>query len=479
MATKRTRRDFLAAAGNAARAGAAAAVAAALRGCAPKLDEQRGPTVGRRPNILFLFADDLGYGDLGCYGCRDARTPAIDGLAAEGVRFRQYYAAAPECSPTRTALLTGRYLQRVGGLECAIGINNVGRYDDAIRLANRHDLGLPASETTISRLLKDAGYATAVYGKWHLGYEKKFLPPRHGFDHFVGILGGNCDYFHHCEPAGNKTLYENDRPIERDEYMTDLITNESVAFLRRRAAAKDGRPFFLYVCYTAPHSPYQGPGDRRPAKLPADDWNQGTRAKFVELVEHMDKGVAKILDALADAGLADRTLVFFVSDNGANRKGRNAPFSGYKSSLYEGGIRVPCIVRWPGVLPKGVTAEHVAITMDLSVSMVRAAGAAAPRGRPFDGIDILADVASGRAPRKRTLFWRARRGERTWRAVRDGSLKLLSRQDGAAVTEWLFDLAADPGEKTNLIADRPREARRLKSLLAAWEKQVQHTRGTT
>jgi arylsulfatase A-like enzyme len=473
MTAKQTRREFLAKAATAAAAGVAGA------GCRTALDgEPRGVGMRRRPNIVFLFADDMGYGDLGCYGCPDARTPVVDRLAREGVRFTEYYAAAPECTPTRTALMTGRYLHRVGGLECAIGIANVGRYDDAIRLAARHDLGLPAAETSIARMLKDAGYATAVYGKWHLGYEQKFLPPRHGFDHFVGILGGNCDYFHHCEPAGNRTLYENDRPIERDEYMTDLITNESVAFLRRQVgrSGPQRRPFFLYVSYTAPHSPYQGPNDRRPTKVPQDQWNRGTRSKYVEMVEYMDAGIGRILDALVAGGFDGETLVIFASDNGANPKGRNAPFAGHKSGLYEGGIRVPCIARWPGVLPRGRVSHQPAITMDLSLSMVRAAGAGPPKDRPFDGIDLLGEAAAGRAAHPRTLFWRARRGERTWRAVRDGSMKYLSRHDGDKQAEWLFDLAADPGEKHDLLARRGDETSRLKGLLAEWEREVRHSR---
>ncbi|MBM4018032.1 MAG: N-acetylgalactosamine-6-sulfatase [Planctomycetes bacterium] len=431
-----------------------------------------GPPAGRRPNIVFILADDLGYGDIGCYGCRDIRTPAIDGLAAEGVRFSQYYAAGAECTPTRTALLTGRYFHRVGGLECAIGTGNVGRYDDAVRLAAQHDLGLPAEETSIARLIKDAGYRTAVCGKWHLGYEPKFLPSRHGFDRFIGILGGNADYFHHCETDGTKVLYENDRPVERPEYLTDLITDESVAFIRAAA----GAPFFLYVAYTAPHSPYQGPKDRSPAPVPKEKAEAGTRAKLIEMIEAMDAGVGKILRALDEKGLAAGTLVFFVSDNGGTGPGTNTPLSGGKGTTREGGIRVPCIARWPGVLPRGRAVETPAITMDLSVSLVAAAGARWPAGRTPDGIDILAYVRDGTAPPARPLFFRNRRGENTWRAVRDGSMKHLSRQSGEKTEQWLYDLAADAAEKNDLAAARPDEVKRLKALLAAWEKEVQPRR---
>ncbi|HUT34383.1 MAG TPA: sulfatase-like hydrolase/transferase [Planctomycetota bacterium] len=459
MKERATRREFLRTAAGAA---AMAAVGSACDREEPK---------GKRPNIVFILSDDQGYGDLGCYGATDLKTPCIDGLAAEGVRFTQYYAAAPECTPTRTALLTGRYLHRVGGLECAIGTTNVGRYDDAIRLAEKHELGLPVEETSIARMLNDAGYATAVYGKWHLGYEPKFLPRRHGFDQFKGILGGHCDYFHYVEITGVKTLYENDEPATDGRYMTDLITEESVKFIGRQSSAK---PFFLYVAYTAPHSPYQGPKDRQPERVPKEKWDDGPRAKYAEMVEHMDKGVGQILKALADKGLADDTLVVFASDNGGDPRGSNAPFSGRKSSLYEGGIRVPCIARWPGALPKGVVSHQPCITMDLTASLARAAGVTPPR--PFDGMDILGHVGAGAKDFARTLFWRARRGERTWRAVRDGSLKYLSRQDGEKLEEWLFDLEADPAEKNDLLAARPGDARRLKGLLGDWEKQVQHRR---
>ena len=204
-----------------------------------------------KPNIVLIMADDLGYGDVACYGCTDIRTPAIDSLAARGVRFTTFYANAPECTPTRTALLTGRYQHRVGGLECALGISNVGRYDDAIRLRETNDLGLPSRETSIARMLKNAGYKTAISGKWHLGYEPKFFPLEHGFDHWFGPVGGAVDYFHHCEYTGQPALYLNDQPVNREGYLTDLITDDAVRFIERSRP----NPFFLYVAYTAPHWP--------------------------------------------------------------------------------------------------------------------------------------------------------------------------------------------------------------------------------
>ncbi|MCC6352652.1 MAG: sulfatase-like hydrolase/transferase, partial [Verrucomicrobiae bacterium] len=269
---------------------------------APSLSTAASPA--HKPSIIFLLADDLGWGDVGCYGANGVRTPHIDRLAAEGARFTQCYSNGPECSPTRAAFLTGRYQQRVGGLECAIGIGGVGRYDDAIRLAGRHDLGLPPEEISIARLLKDAGYATAVVGKWHLGYEDKFSPNRHGFDHALYALGGGMDYFHHVEdaPAYTPVLRLNGAPATRPGYFTDVIADECVRWIGEREGT---RPFFLYVPFTAPHSPYQAPYEAGPSPLAADStrWKQGTAPPeiYAAMIERMDAAIGRILAALADA----------------------------------------------------------------------------------------------------------------------------------------------------------------------------------
>ena len=412
-----------------------------------------------RPNIVLILADDMGYGDIGCYGCTDTRSPALDRLAGQGVRFTNFYANAPECTPTRTALMTGRYQQRVGGLECAIGTGNVGRYDDAIRLANRHELGLPVGQTTIIRLLKQVGYEAAGFGKWHLGYEPKFWPLEHGFDHFFGPLGGGVDYYFHTEWHGWHVLHENGRPVHRDGYMTDLITDGAVEFVRRHDKPT---PFFLYGPYTAPHTPLQPPDDKPTVARTKENWNQGTRKTYALMVERLDRGIGRILEALDKARLSDNTLVIFASDNGGTRTARNAPFSGYKGGLMEGGIRVPCIARWPGVLPQGKVTEWMAISMDFSVSIVRAAGATWPTDRPPDGIDILKLIEEDRPPEPRALFWRQRRGDLTWRAVRHGPLKYLWRQDGPEKEEYLFDLVRDPAEKNSLVRSRGDDLARLK-----------------
>src|SRR5436190_6704136 len=323
-----------------------------------------------RPNIVLVLADDMGYGDLGCYGCSDIRTPNIDSLAKQGLRLTSFYSNGPECTPTRTGLMTGHYQQRIGGLECAIGLGNVGRYDDAIRLANQHELGLPPEQSVLARSLKGAGYATAICGKWHLGYEPKFLPLKHGFDYAFGPLGGAVDYFHHHEPGGEPMLYLNDRPHSREGYMTDLIADEACAFIRRTT-----QPFFLYVPFTAPHSPFQGPSDGGQPPVDADGMNRGSRAKYIEMVERLDTCVGKILKSLDESGAAANTLVIFASDNGGPMHSRNEPFSGRKGTTYEGGIRVPCIMRWPGKLIAPSESSQVGITMDLTASILNLAGA--------------------------------------------------------------------------------------------------------
>jgi len=429
-----------------------------------------------KPNIVFILADDMGYRDIGSYGVKDIKTPVLDRLATQGVRFTQFYANGPECSPTRTALLTGRYQQRVGGLESAIGSGNIGRYDAAARLRQTHDLGLPASETSLGQLLKGAGYATALFGKWHLGYEAKFAPGRHGFDRNFYCEGGGMDYFHHVEPTPDgfiDSLYLDGRPVKRPGYFTDLVADEAERFI----AAKRDQPFFLYLPFTAPHAPFQGPDEWHPEHLPKDSprWPQGKAPPqvYAAMVERLDQAVGRVLASLEKAGLAENTLVVFTSDNGGTGSARPMGLRGNKGVTFEGGIRVPCIVRWPGRLPAGATTDQVALTFDLTASMARIAGAQLPAGRTFDGIDVLARLQERQPDLPRTVFWRGRRGTNDWKAAREGSLKyVVNTAAGAIKTEGLFDLAADMAEHHDLLASRPADAERLRGLLAAWEKEV-------
>ena len=281
-----------------------------------------------RPNVLFLLADDLGYGDLRCYGREDIKTPNLDRLASQGVRFTNHYANGPECTPTRAAFLTGRYQQWIGGLECAIGTGNVGRYDDAIRLREKESLGLPVEEKTIARRLQEVGYRTAITGKWHLGYEPKFAPHRHGFDESFYCIGGGMDYFHYLDTVAGYNLFQDGKPIRRDGYFTDMLTDEAIKFLMQ----KDDRPFFLYVPFTCPHSPFQGPDDRQTDPLPLDSplWNQGAAPPevYIAMIERMDQRIGDLLRELEQRGFAENTIVIFASDNGGTRSARNTPLSG-------------------------------------------------------------------------------------------------------------------------------------------------------
>lgn len=423
----------------------------------------RARAAPRPPNIVLILADDLGSGDLSSYGCPDIHTPNIDSIGRAGVCFTRFYANGPECSPTRSALLTGRYQQRVGGLECAIGVGDVGRYDDAIWLQKRGQLGLPVSEITLPQMLKRHGYHTGCFGKWHLGYPEKFWPIRHGFDESFGILGGNADYFTHTEEDGRPVLYHNTSLVERKGYITDLIAEAAVEWLKRRS----GRPFFLYVPFTAPHTPIQDPDGLDPQTGTAPR-RQGDRSVYAKMVERMDARVGAVLAQLHSMGAAENTIVIFLSDNGGDPNGRNAPLRGRKSSLWEGGIRVPCLMRWPGMLPQGPTIAQVSLTMDLAPTLLAAAGASPPRGRKLDGLDLLPVWTGQREPFPRTLFWRFKRGDRARKAVRHGDMKLVI-DDG---TEELHDLAADELEQNNLLPNAARTAAELKARLAAWEKDV-------
>ena len=431
-----------------------------------------------KPDIVLIVADNLGHGDLSCYGCKDIKTPNIDRIAAEGVRFSNFYSNGPECSPTRTALMTGRYQQRIPGLECAFGTGNVGRYDDAIALAEKHNLGLPPKENVLIPALNDAGYRTIGLGKWHLGYEKHLLPPHHGFDYFLAALGGTMDYFYHNEPTGEHVLYENLNQVRRDRYFTDVITDGAVEFLEQQPRSQ---PIFLYLPYNAPSAPFQHP-DRKPDKpkvsnkWDSKDWQKGDRDTLRLIIERLDEGVGKIVKTLEATGRAERTLLIFCSDNGAYPiAASNAPFRGHASELLEGGIHVACMARWPGRLPVGVVDSRPTLTFDLSASILAAAGAVPRRDRPLDGVDVIGQISAKKTPQLRTLFWRSRRADRTWKAVRKGNLKYVSKKDDDSFEEHFFNVDSDPGERKDLLKVMPAQVAALKLELANWELAMKKT----
>lgn len=427
----------------------------------------------RQPNIVFMLADDLGYGDLPSFGATDVSTPHLDRLGKEGVRFTQAYANGPECTPSRTSILTGRHPQRPGGLECPVGTGNVGRYDDAIRLRAQNDLGLPPRMAVLAPGLKQAGYATALIGKWHLGYEPRFNPLNQGFDRFFGILGGNVDYFRHIELSDLPVFIEGRDPVNREGYMTDLFRDEAVSFIRQQPS---DRPFFLFLSFTAPHFPFQPPGAADEPMPTAEQWTKGTRKDYVAMIENMDEAVGAVMTAVRAAGADDNTLIVFASDHGAMAPGSNAPYRDFKETLFEGGIRTPVLARWPGQMAAGTVEDRPWTLMDLTASFLQLAKATPPDGQPLDGHPVLVDVIEGNASPARDFFWRARRGDRTWRAVRSGEWKWIGREDAGEQEEWLFHLDNDPTETTDAKAAQPGEVARLKGLVKTWENEVRPVR---
>ena len=424
------------------------------------------PVVGAqqpaRPNVVLIITDDLGYGDLGSYGATDIRTPNIDGLARDGARLTQFYANAPTCTPTRAGLITGRWQQRVS-LEYPLGLHRPGDYD----------LGLRATGRTLPQLLKNAGYATALVGKWHLGWKPEFSPIRHGFDYFFGLKAGFHDFYTHTTPdapgSGGRDLYENDSLVDIPGYTTDLITERSVRFIEKNARG----PFFIDVSYNAPHWPYQVPDKPSVARdsarhlRPWDD-STSTRADYAAMVERVDGGVGQILAALDRLGIRENTLVILTNDNGGEWLSRNTPFFHSKFTVWEGGLRVPAIVRWPGRIRPGTVSHQVGITMDFTRSILAAARAPLPAELKLDGIDIL-PILSGQAPeQERTLYWRTLMPPRRQAAIRSGDWKMVFD----AVTPMLFNLKNDVGERVNLVAANPAIAKRLFELYRAWEEEV-------
>lgn len=408
----------------------------------------------RAPNVLFVLADDLGYADLSCYGRRDFETPALDRLAAQGVRCTTAYANSAVCSATRVALITGRYQYRlrVGLEEPLLG----GR------------LGLPATHPTLPSLLRDRGYRTALVGKWHLGELPDFDPLRSGYESFWGIRGGGVDYFTHVSFSGKADLWDGATPVSSVGYLTDLLADRAIAELE--AARDDGRPWLLSLHFTAPHWPWEGPGDTAESERLAGiggprallDFDGGSAATYAAMVRRLDAQLGRVLAALRATGAERDTIVVFTSDNGGERFSDNWPFTGRKTELLEGGLRIPAIVRWPGVVAPGTTTDAPIATMDWLPTLLAAAGAAPDPATPSDGIDVRAALTGGAVP-ERTLFWRYK--SHGQRAARRGRWKYLRMGE----QEFLFDVVADPLERANLRGRRPEEFAALQAAWTAWD----------
>jgi len=419
------------------------------------------------PNVIFLLVDDMGYADVGCMGSPDIKTPNIDRIAAEGVRMTDCYASAPVCSPTRAAFLTGLWQQRTG-IEWAIGLTSeeAKRVNgELVKAKEPFTMGLAPSDSYLTPLLKKHGYGTAAYGKWHLGFKPEYNPVNHGFDEYWGIIGGQCDYYQYYYLGGMKQLYEKTEMTTAEGYITDLINQRTVRYIREEGTS----PFFIYIPYNAVHHPYHVPGDPTQTYT-NENKNDGTRAGYAKMVESIDKGVGEMFAALEEKGILDNTLIIFSSDNGGERFSDNGPLFNHKTTLWEGGIRVPCLMRWPrGGLPAGKVSSQPAITMDLTATILAAAGVPLPKNQPTDGINLLPILRDEQEPVvDRTFCWRVDRTRRRMKAIRHGDWKYV--QDD--MMELLFNLRDDIGEHDNLYYEQLDKVKELKEKLAAWEADV-------
>ena len=417
-----------------------------------------------RPNILLIFTDDQGINDVGCYGS-EIPTPNIDRLASEGMKFEQWYSASSICTPSRFGLLTGQ---------------NPSRSKDQLLsalmfMADEHkETGIQQGETTIAETLRESGYYTALIGKWHLGHGgKDLLPTRHGFNSFIGHTGGCIDFF--TMTYGNiPDWYHQEVHVSENGYATELITDEAISYLEDREG--EDEPFFLYLAYNAPHfGKGWSPSNQTPINImqpQAEDLRRVSviedkvRREFAAMTVSLDDGVGKVIEALDANGLSEDTLVIFLTDHGGDPVygGNNLPYRGDKATLFEGGLRVPCIMRWPGKIEAGNASDVVCSSLDLFPTFCSLAGIASDESR-LDGRNLSSVMIEGIGWSDRMLFWElgvhAELGRNPWSAVRSGDWKYLQTPDDG---EFLFNIAKDPYEKRNLMHIEPERFKDLRAL---------------
>jgi arylsulfatase A-like enzyme len=427
-------------------AAAAGGCASGAMGLRPEGSEKK------KPNVILVFIDDLGYADFGCCGSQDLRTPNIDRLAAEGARFTQGYVTASICCPSRAGLLTGRYQQRFGHED------NTGDWDKQVR----ENIGLPLSQITIADALKKEGYATGIIGKWHQGVNPHFHPQNRGFDEFFGHLAGGHDYFK-WDQRGDDCIYRGKERAQGEGYLTEAFSGEAVSFIERHR----DEPFFLFVSYNAVHTPMQVP-QKYPERFPeiADE----RRRTFAGMLSCVDDGVGQILRVLEENGNGENTLIFCISDNGgptgANTS-RNDPLRGAKGTMHEGGIRVPFLMRFPGKIPAGMVYDKPVSTLDLFPTSIALAGGTLPDDREYDGVNLMPYLTGEKTGRPHeTLYWRQVENKF---AIRKGDWKLLLNK-GSKME--LFDLSSDIGESHDLYELRPEVAKDLFSDFSRWSNQM-------
>lgn len=424
-----------------------------------------------RPNILIIVSDDQGYHDLGCFGAEDVKTPHLDRLASEGVRLTSFYVTWPACTPSRGSLLTGRYPQRNGTYD--MFRNDLVDFDvrytpERYAVSPERILGMDVREVLIPRVLGRVGYYSGIFGKWDLGMLRRFLPLQRGFDEFYGFVNTGIDYWTH-ERYGIPSMYRNNTLTTEDKgtYATYLFQREAVRFLKENKE----RPFFLYVPFNAPHGASNldrpRPGVQAPKKyieMYPDHDPKKRRTPYMAAVTCMDDAIGEMLDLLDKQGLTENTLVIFFSDNGGGTGSNNQPLRGRKAQMFEGGIRVPCIVRWPKKLPAGKTCDEFLTSLEIFPMVLNAVGAKPPDDVILDGFDML-PVLQGKVKSRRTeMFWE-RRGDR---AARVGHYKWVDSKRGKGV----FDLSKDIGEKHDLRETKPEILSMLKARFAAWKNEM-------
>lgn len=418
-----------------------------------------------KPNVLLILADDLGYGDVGCYGCADTKTPHIDKLARDGVRCTDGYAAFPVCSPSRAALLTGRYPARFGPTYEDYFGGGVPELD-------------PVKHLTIGQMMKDVGYETACFGKWNVSNLNRRRANDFGFDHWVGLHLNHDYYTHKLLRTDEHDLYKDGEPFDREGVWSDTIfADEAIHFIEN----KKKKPFFIYLAFQAPHSPYQDPDKAM------DPPGGKERKTLIKMVERLDLEIGRVLDALDKENIADETLVILTSDNGgAQGVSRNLPLSGAKQMLLEGGVRVPLIFRWPSVLSAGEESAVPISAMDLTATIASAGGVGPPDDKPFDGIDMVPVLLGDtKISQMRPLFFRRR--DITFRqnlnrirqsAVRQGEWKYLrnyKKNDNEKYTATLVDLGKDIAEQSNVSEANPERFQAMSELYESWEAEVAKT----
>ncbi|MDN3686231.1 sulfatase-like hydrolase/transferase [Cyclobacterium jeungdonense] len=402
------------------------------------------------PNVVLIMADDMGYNDLGCYGNATIKTPNIDRLAALGMRLTDYHTNGVVCSPTRAALLTGLYPQEAG-------------VEGVVTAKSHRASGMSPSKFTLAEYLKESGHTTALFGKWHLGYQPEFGPNVQGFDQFKGFVSGNVDYFSHIDQEGFEDWWNNNQIQNEAGYLTDLISKNAIEFLEKK---EDDKPFFLYLAHGAPHYPYQGPNDTADRTVGGSFPIQGSREDkkkaYKEMIESLDKNVGKVIDYLDKNKLTDNTLVIFCSDNGGTRNvGSNAPLSGHKGQVYEGGHRVPAIFYWKDKIQPGVS-EELVLSMDLFPTIASLLDLEVPKDLSGKDLSVIFDqTKADKNIEERTVFWRFKNQG----AARKGNWKLL-KIDGEAK---LYNLSTDIKETADVKEEFPDVFQELNRAYEEWE----------